>query len=45
LLFLRFQRLRGVLDESGYRREVELVRDTLAKLRDAHWREFVDRWK
>ena len=45
LLFLRFQLLRGVYDPGEYRRELELVRDTLSKLRDTHWREFVDRWK
>jgi len=45
LLFLRFQLLRGVYNSGEYRRELELVRDTLSKLRDTHWREFVDRWK
>jgi len=44
LLFLRFQRLRGVFDEARYRRELELARDTLAKSADSHWREFIARW-
>jgi hypothetical protein len=44
LVFLRFQRLRGVLDEERYRREVELARAALAKSADPHWREFVARW-
>lgn len=44
LVFLRFQRLRGVLDEEHYRREVELARAALAKSADPHWREFVARW-
>lgn len=44
LLFLRFQRLRGVFDEARYRRELELARDTLAKSVDSHWREFIARW-
>jgi predicted PolB exonuclease-like 3'-5' exonuclease len=44
LVFLRFQRLRGVLDEGRYRREVELARAALEKSADAHWREFVARW-
>lgn len=44
LVFLRFQLLRGVFDAAQYRREVELVRDTLSASGDAHWREFVGRW-
>ena len=44
LLFLRFQLLRGVFDESRYRRELDLVRDTLGKSKDPHWREFIARW-
>jgi len=44
LVFLRFQRLRGVLDEGRYRHEVELARAALAKSADSHWREFVARW-
>jgi len=43
-VFLRFQRLRGVYDEARYARELELVRDTLAKSGDPHWREFIGRW-
>ncbi|HYA47730.1 MAG TPA: 3'-5' exonuclease [Burkholderiales bacterium] len=45
LLFLRFQLLRGVFDPGQYRRELDLVRDTLSKLREAHWREFIGQWK
>ena len=44
LAFLRFQKMRGVLDEAGYAREVALVRDTLGKAKGAHWREFLDAW-
>jgi predicted PolB exonuclease-like 3'-5' exonuclease len=44
LVFLRFQRLRGVYDEARYGRELELVRDTLAQSGDPHWREFIGRW-
>jgi predicted PolB exonuclease-like 3'-5' exonuclease len=44
LMYLRFQLLRGVLDEAAYRREVELLRATLAKSADAHWREFLEAW-
>jgi len=44
LVFLRFQLLRGIYDEARYRKELERVRDTLGKSKDAHWREFVGRW-
>lgn len=44
LVFLRFQRVRGVLDDAGYRRECELVRTTLAKSDGPHWREFLAGW-
>ncbi|HMH19301.1 MAG TPA: 3'-5' exonuclease [Burkholderiales bacterium] len=44
LVFLRFQLLRGAYDEARYRKELDLVRDTLGKSGDAHWREFVGRW-
>jgi 3'-5' exonuclease len=45
LVFLRFQLLRGVLDPERYRRECELVRGTLEKSSERHWREFLDAWK
>ena len=45
LVFLRFQLLRGALDEARYRRELELVRVTLGKSKEAHWQEFVRRWR
>jgi 3'-5' exonuclease len=41
LVFLRFQLLRGAYDEARYRRELELVRATLGKSKDAHWQEFL----
>lgn len=44
LIFLRFQRLRGVLTPSQYEAEVALVRDTLAQSTAAHWREFLAAW-
>jgi 3'-5' exonuclease len=44
LVFLRFQLLRGAYDEARYRKELDLVRDTLGKSGDAHWREFIGRW-
>jgi predicted PolB exonuclease-like 3'-5' exonuclease len=45
LLFQRFQLVRGVLDDAQYKRECELVRSTLAKLPDAHWRDFLAGWQ
>lgn len=45
LLFLRFQRMRGVLEESQFRAENELVRGTLAKSAGSHWKEFLSKWK
>jgi len=44
LVFLRFQLLRGAYDEARYRRELNLVRDTLGHSKDLHWREFIGRW-
>ena len=45
LMYLRFQLLRGVFDAEQYRRELELLRGTLAKSDEAHWREFLEAWK
>jgi predicted PolB exonuclease-like 3'-5' exonuclease len=45
LVYLRFQLLRGVFDAAGYQRESELVRTTLAKSPEPHWREFLEAWK
>jgi len=44
LMFLKFQLLRGVFDQSQYDRESALVLDTLGKSQDSHWREFLARW-
>ncbi|MFN3595441.1 MAG: 3'-5' exonuclease, partial [Thiobacillaceae bacterium] len=44
LVFLRFQRLRGVLTPEQYEAEIALVRDTLAASDAAHWREFLAAW-
>ena len=44
LLFLRFQRMRGVLDEARYADECALVRATLGRAPEPHWREFIDAW-
>ena len=44
LLYQRFQLVRGVLDDAQYRRECELVRATLLKSGENHWREFLAGW-
>lgn len=44
LVFLRFQQMRGTLDRAAHQRELDLVRDTLAKTPSAHWKEFLDLW-
>src|SRR5260221_10353878 len=44
LVFQRFQLIRGQCDEAQYRSELKLVRETLAKSGEKHWREFVERW-
>ena len=44
LIFLRFQLMRGALDEAGYAAECDLVRETLARLPGAHWQAFLDGW-
>ncbi len=44
LVYLRFQMMRGVLDGAQHAREVELVRNSLASLKQAHWQQFLDAW-
>jgi len=44
LVFQRFQLMRGRCDEAQYRKELQLVRDTLAKSGEECWREFLERW-
>ena len=44
LMFFRFQLMRGAVDRAEYDRELKLVRDTLGKSPEAHWREFLGRW-
>ncbi|SNR68396.1 hypothetical protein SAMN05192560_0464 [Methylobacillus rhizosphaerae] len=45
LVFLRFQLMRGMLDQGAYEREVALVRDTLAAYPGQHWQEFLHHWQ
>ena len=44
LVYIAFQRMRGVFDEAQYAAEVALVRTTLGKSKGAHWREFLAAW-
>jgi len=44
LVYLRFQLMRGNLAKDKYRQEIGLVRATLDKSPDAHWREFLQLW-
>jgi 3'-5' exonuclease len=44
LVFLRFQLMRGILDNEQYQRECELVRFTLSKSSEPHWQEFTAHW-
>ena len=45
LLFLRFQFLRGILDNEQYLYENELVRTTLKKSTEPCWKEFLNQWE
>jgi predicted PolB exonuclease-like 3'-5' exonuclease len=44
LVYLRFQLMRGNLSPDIYQQEIDLVRSTLDKSPDAHWREFLQLW-
>jgi predicted PolB exonuclease-like 3'-5' exonuclease len=45
LLHQRWQLMRGSVDDACYRSEVELVRATLGKSAEPHWKEFLDKWR
>lgn len=44
LVYLRFQRMRGVLDAEGYAREIALARTTVGRLKGEHWQAFLADW-
>lgn len=44
LVYLRFQLMRGILNHEQYEQECDLVRSTLQKSDEPHWREFLSRW-
>jgi len=45
LVYLRFLKMRGMLDREAWGREVAMVRETLEKIDAPHWREFLAAWK
>ena len=45
LVFQRFQLIRGLYDEGQYEKELQLVRETLGRSGEKHWREFIARWR
>jgi len=44
LLWCRFEKMRGHLDEAGYRREIAVARDAVAALGEPHWLEYLSAW-
>jgi predicted PolB exonuclease-like 3'-5' exonuclease len=44
LVYARFELMRGHLTRAQYARECELVRDTLSKSTEPHWKEFLAAW-
>jgi len=44
LIFLRFQVMRGLLDDKRYEAELERLRDKLAQVPSAHFEEFLAAW-
>ena len=45
LVFLRFQMMRGTLTAEQHKAQCDVVRSTLAKSPEPHWKEFLARWK
>ncbi len=44
LLYCRFQKMRGVLNEAAYQQEIDLVRQSLAQSGAQPWREYLAAW-
>jgi predicted PolB exonuclease-like 3'-5' exonuclease len=44
LLWCRFEKMRGRLDEPGYRREIGIARDTVAAMEEPHWADYLAAW-
>lgn len=45
LVYLRFQLMRGHLNQANYDKEIALVRETLQGYSGAHWKEFLGVWE
>jgi predicted PolB exonuclease-like 3'-5' exonuclease len=45
LVYLRFELIRGSLDQPGYDQEIHRVRELLRSETRPHWRSFLDAWK
>jgi hypothetical protein len=45
LIYLRFELMRGNLDESGWKRESDLIRKTLHDTSKPHLNAFLNAWK
>jgi predicted PolB exonuclease-like 3'-5' exonuclease len=45
LVYLRFQKMRGVLNEATYADEIELARRTVESSPGPHWQEFLAAWQ
>jgi len=44
LLWCRFEKMRGRLDETSYRREIGMARDAVAAIGEPHWAEYLAAW-
>jgi len=44
LLYCRYQKMRGRLNDAAYAAEIALVRDSLAQAAGPHWREYLAAW-
>ena len=44
LVFLRFQKMRGVMSASAYEAEIQFIKESLAALKLPHWEEFLAAW-
>jgi len=45
LVYLRFQLMRGALTAEQHKAQCEVVRSTLGKSAEPHWKEFLARWR
>jgi predicted PolB exonuclease-like 3'-5' exonuclease len=44
LLWCRFEKMRGRLDEPSYRREIGIAREAVAAIGEPHWAEYLSAW-